>query len=76
MSDPQDNSIIEIFSQVFGCIVWTYNLQDSYIDEGYPWNGILKASNVFVCSRYYILKGNFPKTNFGDTIFPIKHIAK
>ena len=44
--NPQANAIVERVHQVIGNIVRTFELQDNYLDEDDPWEGILSANSV------------------------------
>ena len=33
--NPQMNTIIEIMYQVLGNLIWTYNLQETYVNQGW-----------------------------------------
>ena len=75
--NPQVDSIIEIIRQVLGNLVRTYNLQETYVDENYPWIGLLAAAAFDVRSTHHIIKGEVPgQIVFGQyIILPIKHVA-
>ena len=53
----------------------TFNITETYVDEGSPWLGILTAAEFSICSTTNMLK--FYSTGrlvFGrDIILPIKH---
>ena len=56
--------------------MWTYNLQEHYLDQYYPWMGILSVAAFSVSSVVHILKGYIPvQLVFGrDMFIPTKHI--
>ena len=73
----QANVIIEQNYQVLGDIVWTYNLQETYVDDSEPWMVILAETDFTVRSTYHRIKENIPGqlVFVQDNILPIKHIA-
>ena len=54
----------------------TYNLQKTYIDDAYPWMGILAEATFVLCSTYHRVKGKVPGHMVfeKDTILPIMRV--
>ena len=75
--NPQANATMERVHQVLGNIVRTYNIQETHVDEAYPWMGILAASGFVVRSMYHRTKQKI----LGQLVFgrymtlPIYHIS-
>jgi len=75
--NPQANAIVERIHQVIANIVRTFELQDNYLDEEEPWQGILAATAFAVRSTYHTTLQKTPgQLVFGrDMIFNLKHTA-
>ena len=71
------NSILKIIQSVLGNIVWKYNIKYTYVDDNYPWIGILVAAAFTTFSTVNRLKGyTLVWLIFGrDTIILIQHIT-
>ena len=69
---PKANTIIERIHQVLGNLVRRCNLQETYVDDAYPWMGILAKAAFRVRSTYHRDKQNVPgQLVFGrDMILP------
>ena len=75
LENPTSNAILERIHLVQGNLLWKYSNKDTYIDEDYPWSGILIASAFEIISTENRLKGYSPvQLLFSrDMIPPIKH---
>jgi RNase H-like domain found in reverse transcriptase/Integrase zinc binding domain/Reverse transcriptase (RNA-dependent DNA polymerase) len=51
--NPQANAIIERIHQTIGNIIRTFEVQDNYLDEDDPWEGILAATMFAVRATYH-----------------------
>ena len=51
--NPQANAIIERIHQTIGNIIRTFEVQDNYLDEEDPWEGILAATMFAVRATYH-----------------------
>jgi hypothetical protein len=51
--NPQANSIIEHVHQTIGNIIRTFQVQDNYLDEDDPWEGILTATMFAIRATYH-----------------------
>ena len=60
------------FHQVLGNLVRNFNITETYVDEDYPWSGMLAAAAFETCSTTNRLKGYSPgQFVFGrDMILP------
>ena len=69
------NSILERIHQVLRNLVRTFNVQQTYVDEKYPWTGILDAAAFSIFSRISGRKGYSPVQLISgrDMILPIKY---
>ena len=47
--NPTSNAILEQIHQVLGNIVWEFNIKETYVDEDYPWLGILSEAAFVIC---------------------------
>ena len=45
------NAVLEWIHQVLGNLVRTYNITQTYVDENYPWSGILAAAEFSMLSE-------------------------
>ena len=54
--NPTSNVISEIIHSVLGNPVWTYNVQETYVDKDDPWLVILASASLTVHSTLNILK--------------------
>ena len=72
---PMSNSLLEQIHQVLGNLVWTFNIQQTYIDEKVPWRGILAVAAFAIPSTTNRQKGySLSQLIFGcDMILLIKH---
>ena len=81
MSDTPRNSqattIIQRIHQVLGNLVHTYSLQETYVDDAYPWMGTIMSAVLTVLYIYRRTKGKSPyQLVFSQyMILPIKHAA-
>ena len=75
--NPQVKATIERIHQLLGNIVRTYNPQESYVNDAYPWMGILAAAAFLVRSMYHLTKQNILGQLFfrQDMIIPINQIV-
>ena len=75
--NPQADAIIERINQSLGRLVYTYNIQETYIDDDDPWMGILAIAAFAVRSTYHIIKNKSPnQLVFGrDMMLPINHVV-
>ena len=75
--NPQENAIIERIHQVPGNLACTYNIQETYVDDAYPWMVILSAAAYAVHSTYHTAKDKSTiQLVFGrDMILPINHVS-
>ena len=76
--NPQANVVVERVHQVIGNIIWTFELENNYIDEEDPWKGILSATAFAVRSTFHTTLRNTPghQIVFGrDMVLNIKHEA-
>ena len=75
--NPQANAIVERIHQVIANIIWTFKLEENYLDEDDPWKGVLSATAFAVRSTYHTTLRKSPgQLVFGrDMIFNIKHVA-
>ena len=75
--NPQANAIIERLHQVFGNLVRTYNLQETYVEDADPFMEKLAAAAFAVRYTYDRTKEKIPvQLAFGrDMILPINHVA-
>ena len=48
--NPNYNTILEWIHSVIGTLIWTYNIEDTYIDKDDPWSGISEAKAFSVHS--------------------------
>ena len=72
------NTVLKRIHQVLGNLVRTINIStQTYVDENYPWKGILAALLFATCSTNNRLKGYSPgQLIFGcDMILAIKHMV-
>ena len=69
------NAILERIHNVLGKLVWTFNIQQTYVEKNDPWMGILADAAFSICSTTNSKKGySTGKLIFGyDMIIPIKH---
>ena len=51
--NPQANAIIERIHQTIGNIIRTFQVQDAYLDEENPWDGILAATMFATRATYH-----------------------
>jgi hypothetical protein len=51
--NPQANAIIERVHQTIGNIIRTFQVQDNYLDENDPWEGILAATMFAIRATYH-----------------------
>ena len=67
--------ILEIINQVLVNIKRIYNLQENWVDEDDPWNGLLVAAAFTILSvqRRLKIKSLCLLLFFRDTILPTKH---
>ena len=54
--NPHANATIERLHQVLGNLVHTRNLQETYVDDAYPFMGILVAADFVVRCMYHWTK--------------------
>ena len=54
--NPQVNSIIERAHQILGNVLYTFQLQQTILDEDDPWSGILAATMFVMRSIHTTLK--------------------
>ena len=47
--NPTSNAILEQIHQVLWNIVWDFNIKETYVDEDYPWLGILSEAAFVIC---------------------------
>ena len=75
--NQQWNEIIERIHHVFGNLVHTYNLQETYVDDADPCVGILTAEAFTVRSTYHRTKEKSLGSLIfiGDMILLINHVA-
>ena len=75
--NPQANAIVERVHQTIGNIIRTFELQDHYLDEDDPWEGILAATAFAICATYHTTLQKSPgQLVFGrDMIFNVQHTA-
>jgi hypothetical protein len=75
--NPQANAIVERVHQTIGNIVRTFELENNYVDEEDPWNGILSATAFAIRSTFHTTLRKSPgQLVFGrDMILNIKHAA-
>ena len=75
--NPQANDIIEIIHQVLVNLVYTYNLQETYVEESDPWIGILAAYAFAIKCMYHSTKDKSTYQLFfiQDTNLQINHVA-
>ena len=50
---PQANAIIDQVHQTIGNIIRTFQVQDNYLDEHDPWEGILTATMFEIRATYH-----------------------
>ena len=69
------NAILERINQVKGNLVQTFNILKTYVDNNYPWTGILPTAEFTICSTTSRQKGYSPGQLIfrRDMILPIKH---
>ena len=69
------NAILERIHQVLRNLVWTFNIQQNYVDKNDPWAGILAVAEFAIIST--TSSQNVHSTGqliFGrDMVLPIKH---
>ena len=51
--NPQDNSIIKFIHQILVNFFRTFELDKNYVDEYYPWKGILAAAVFSIRSTFH-----------------------
>ena len=71
------NDILERIYQDLGNLVWTCNMNQTYVDEDYPWSGILDAASFVIRSTKNVSKGySMVQLVFGRyMILPIKYMV-
>ena len=57
--------------------MYTYNLQETYVDDADPWMFIFASDAFAVLYKYHHVNGKIPRqlVFVRDTILPIMHIA-
>ena len=71
MSNPQENSILEIIQQVIANLVRTHDLKNNYLDEDDPWSGIIAATDFAVRNTYHtMLQATSVQLVFGHDRIP------
>ena len=75
--NPWANAIVERIYQVIGNIIRAFELEDNYLDEDQPWQGILSAMAFAVWSLLATLQQTPGKWwEFGhEMIFNAKHMV-
>jgi hypothetical protein len=58
--NPQANCIVERVHQLIGNIIRTFELENNYLDDDDPWNGILSATAFAVRSTFHTTLQNTP----------------
>ena len=73
--NPMSNTVLEQIHQVLGNLARAFNISQIYIDEDYPWLGILSAGFFTIFSTINIQKGySLVQLIFGhDMILLIEH---
>jgi transposase InsO family protein len=75
--NPQANAIIERVHQTIGNIIRTFQVQDNYLDEDDPWEGILAATMFAIRATYHTtLQATLSQLVFGrDAILNVQFEA-
>ena len=55
MANPKANYKLEIINQFIENLVWTFDSLHNYLEDYYPWEGILADSAFVVWSTYHIM---------------------
>ena len=75
LGNTMSNAVLELIQQVLGNLLQNYIINQTRVDEDYPWSGILSAAAFAILSTTNRLKGYIlGQLVFGcDMIIPIKY---